>query len=251
MADAQRGRGTLGTIRNAALLLRLLSEGPPYQQLSDLGERSGLSVATVHRLLRSLAEAGMVEQDPETARYSLGPELARLSTRYLARLPVLRALTPYLAGIRDVTKSTVLVSLLVRDAVVSVDLLDAGEDDEGVFRDAHQVRPAIETAAGRVLLARADPAVWQEALECADGDARFTEEHRAAWAAEPYLVVPDAGSFDRVEIAVPVLDSENRARVGLSALCSLERVGAGALAERVAPQLLRAANAARRTVNHE
>src|SRR6266511_6438101 len=37
---AQAPRGTLGTVRNATLLLDLLSEGSPYQQLTDLAEQS-------------------------------------------------------------------------------------------------------------------------------------------------------------------------------------------------------------------
>src|SRR6266511_2037627 len=78
---AQAPRGTLGTVRNAMLLLDLLSEGPPYQQLTDLAERSGLSLPTVHRLLRSLAVSGLVEQDPASLRYGLGPELVRLPQR--------------------------------------------------------------------------------------------------------------------------------------------------------------------------
>src|SRR5687768_8717353 len=89
-------RGTLGTVRNAVLLLNLLSEGPAHQQLSDLAERSGLSLPTVHRLLRSLGVAGLVEQDPVSSRYGLGAELVRLSERYLARLPVSRAIAPFL-----------------------------------------------------------------------------------------------------------------------------------------------------------
>ena len=85
MAEAELPRGTLGTVRNAATLLDLLSDGPAFQQLSDLAERSGLSLPTVHRLLRSLVAAGLVEQDPASSRYSLGSELVRLSERYLDR----------------------------------------------------------------------------------------------------------------------------------------------------------------------
>ena len=88
------GRGGLGTVSNAVLLLDLLSRGPAYQQLTDLAERSDLSVPTVHRLLRSLVLADLVEQDPRSSRYGLGPELTRLSHQYLARLPILGSLAP-------------------------------------------------------------------------------------------------------------------------------------------------------------
>src|SRR3990170_1994509 len=39
-ATSDAARGTLGTVRNAVLLLDLLSDGPAYQQLTDLAERS-------------------------------------------------------------------------------------------------------------------------------------------------------------------------------------------------------------------
>jgi DNA-binding IclR family transcriptional regulator len=156
-------RGTLGTVRNATLLLELLSEGPAYNQLTDLADRSGMSLPTVHRLLRSLALAGLVEQDPRSLRYSLGPEVVRLSERYLDRLPVLRALGPYLVELRDTTKATVLVAILVRTSVLYVDRVD-GEDEAGIFRETHRVHDALDTAAGRLLLARGEADTWAETV---------------------------------------------------------------------------------------
>ena len=127
MTEAGEPRGTLGTVRNAVLLLDLLTDGPAYQHLTGLAERSGLSVPTVHRLLRSLVLADLVEQDPRTSRYSLGPEVARLSQRYLGRLPILGALSPYLVSLRDTLGATVHVAVLVRQSVVYVDRIDAAD----------------------------------------------------------------------------------------------------------------------------
>src|SRR5680860_1886873 len=101
----------------------MLTDGPAYQHLTDLAERSGLSVPTVHRLLRSLVLADLVEQDPRSSRYSLGPEVARLSQRYLGRLPILGALSPYLISLRDTLDATIHVAVLVRSTVVYVCLL--------------------------------------------------------------------------------------------------------------------------------
>src|SRR5256714_14886717 len=109
-------RGTLGTMRNAAVLLQLLSEGPLQVPFTELSERSGLSPSTTHRLLRSLVLAGLVQQDPRTSRYSLGLHVVRLSESYLSRQPVLRALGPYLVELRTLTEATVLVELLVGGA---------------------------------------------------------------------------------------------------------------------------------------
>jgi IclR family acetate operon transcriptional repressor len=244
-------RGTLGTVRNATLLLSLLAEGPAYNQLTDLAERSGMSLPTVHRLLRSLALAGLVEQDPRSLRYGLGPEIVRLSERYLERLPVLRALSPYLSELRDATKTTVLVALLIRTSVVYVDRVD-GEGGAGVFREAHRLHAAFDTAAGRLLLSRSDPEAWAEALGTPgaphSGRTRPTNRDRRAWADAPVIVLGPDGDRATAELAVPVLDGAGRAVAALCARGDPSTFTEAVLRSDVAPHLLRAAGAAGRAI---
>jgi IclR family transcriptional regulator, acetate operon repressor len=240
-------RGTLGTVRNATLLLELLSQGAPYQQLTDLAERSGLSLPTVHRLLRSLAAAGLVEQDPDSLRYGLGPELIRLSERYLARLPVFRALSPYLVELRDATQATVLAAVLVRGSTVYIDRVD-GHDAGGVFREPKRMRPALETAAGRLLSARAADGVWDEALAASTNGQRPTRADRERWARAPHLVLVEEP--DHAEIAVPVLSPDGGVLAALVAAGSAKRYSKDVLVGEVAPQLSRTAAAVSRRLSH-
>lgn len=241
-------RGTLGTVRNATMLLQLLSEGPAYNQLTDLAERSGMSLATVHRLLRSLALAGLVEQDPRSLRYSLGAEVVRLSERYLDRLPVLRALAPYLVELRDRTKATVLVAVLVRTSVLYVDRVD-GEDVGGIFRETHRVHDALSTAGGRLLLARCDGEAWAEAVAAlGPGEDRPSARDRREWAKADFLVLGPGDKRERAEVAVPVLDGAGQTRAVLCASGNPTTFPDEVLAGTVAPRLIRAARAARRAM---
>jgi IclR family acetate operon transcriptional repressor len=246
-------RGTLGTVRNATLLLQLLSEGPAYNQLTDLAERSGMSLPTVHRLLRSLALAGLVEQDPRSLRYSLGSEVVRLSERYLDRLPALRARGPYLVELRDTTKATVLVAILVRTSVLYVDRVD-GEDEGGIFRETHRVHEALDTAAGRLLLARCDPDTWAEALAAAGAGgvgparARPSARDRRLWGQAPYLVLGADDTRETAEVAVPVVDNRGQVRAVLCAAGNPKTFSEEVLTAQVAPQLIRAARAAGRAI---
>ena len=185
-------RGTLGTVRNAALLLEFLSEGPAYHQLSDLADRAGMSLPTVHRLLRSLVAAGLVEQDPRSARYGLGPQLVYLSECYLSRLPVVKG-------------------VLLRSHIVYVDRVEAARS-AGPFREAARMRHAFDTAAGRLLIARAGDEAWRQANAMLHDGRRPT----AALAMNP----------------------------------GPEEWDEKALKKRVAPQLERAAPAISRTVGH-
>jgi IclR family transcriptional regulator, acetate operon repressor len=239
-------RGTLGTVRNATLLLDLLSQGSAFQQLTDLAERSGLSLPTVHRLLRSLAAAGLVEQDPDSARYGLGAELVRLAERYLSRLPIFRAISPYLVELRNSTGATVLVALLVRGQVVYIDRVD-GADAGGVFREPTRMRPALETAAGRLLIARRQIDAWEDAV-AASRNGSFTLEDRDRWSKAPYVVLVDGNTL--AEVAVPIVGADEQATASLVAAGSPERFSEQSLAEEVAPQLTRAASAVARTLDH-
>lgn len=247
MTETGEPRGTLGTVRNAVLLLDLLTDGPAYQQLTDLAERSRLSIPTVHRLLRSLVLADLVEQDPRSSRYSLGPEVARLSQRYLGRLPILGALSPYLVSLRDTLAATVHVAVLVRSSVVYVDRVDAG--DGGPYRESHRVADALATASGRLLAARASDELWAQCLEAHTGPLDDDHEKlRRTWAAAAYLVSPEVASGAAGEVAVPVVDAAGRPVAALSA-----SVPPGLAPERVsemAGQLARAATAAGRTLGH-
>lgn len=208
-ADAEEGRvdegdapkGTLGTVRNASLLLDLLSRGPALQQLTDLAERSGLSLPTVHRLLRSLVAAGLVAQDSRSSRYGLGPELVRLSQRYLDRLPLLQVLGPYLSGLRRQTAASTAVALLVRDDVVYVDRAEGA--DMGLFQRQGRTFPAAQTAGGRLLLARAEPSVQESVLRRL-GPAAPDDTLLKEWALADHLVTAEPGLAGEVEVAVPV-----------------------------------------------
>jgi IclR family transcriptional regulator, acetate operon repressor len=236
-------RGSLGTLRNAVTLLHLLADGPPYQHLTDLAEQSGLSVPTVHRLLRSLSLAGLVEQDTHSARYGLGPELVRFSHRYLARLPVLAALSPYLPAVRDALGTTVHVALYLRGSVAYVDRVEG--DDGGLYREPHRIALALSTAPGRMLAARADEAGWAQALAHADeAERRTADQRRPAWRAADHLALPIPGR-GTIEVAVPVVDGSGRTPAALVAA-----VGDDDLVAKAAVELTRATSAAGRMLGH-
>jgi IclR family transcriptional regulator, acetate operon repressor len=248
--------GTLGTIRNAIYLLELLSDGPAYQQLTELADRSGFTAPTVHRVLRSLASAGLVTQSAESSRYSLGPELVRLAQYYLMRLPVVQALAPYLVDLRNATKATVQVALLVHGSVVYVDRLD-GEHTSGVYRAPHRVHSALETAAGRALLAWADTDAWKDAIQaaavqslavCGSYPDDIALEERELWASSPYLVLNDPQDPEFLEVAVPVTNQCDQVLASLSASDQHEWFTADVITERVVPQLLRVTNLVRQTI---
>jgi len=81
-------RGTLGTVRNATLLLRLLSQGPAHQQLTDrefeilrmiamgdpaslIADKLTLSVNTINTYRARILEKMNLKSNAEIIRYAL------------------------------------------------------------------------------------------------------------------------------------------------------------------------------------
>lgn len=244
MADATP-RGTLGTVLNAARILDELSAGPPFQPLSELAERCDMPLPTVHRLLRSLVVAGLAQQDQRTSWYGLGAELVRLSAQYLSRLPLLTAAGPYLVELRNVTKGTVLLAILVRGDVVYIDRVD-GEDAGGVFRNATRVEPAVATAAGRVLLAHAS-----ESGSPSDGGIELPDEDDLRhWQSSRFLVLSGDDPVTPTEVAAPIRGADGSVSAALAVTNLPPTFTDDSLHDEVTPHLLRTAAAIARALNH-
>jgi DNA-binding IclR family transcriptional regulator len=62
----------LTSVTNAVRLIKAFTSSHPTRGVSELSRELELSKSSVHRILATLADEGMLEQDPETGRYRLG-----------------------------------------------------------------------------------------------------------------------------------------------------------------------------------
>jgi len=111
--QAARTDGTgVQTVRRAMALLRLLACGQGRGvRLADLVHMSGLNRPTVHRLLRTLMQEGVVEQHPQTRRYAVGLEITLLALARPRQLPLSALAAPYLAELAERVGDTVFLSI--------------------------------------------------------------------------------------------------------------------------------------------
>jgi DNA-binding IclR family transcriptional regulator len=71
------------SVERAAAILGALGSGSPRLGVTEIAERVGLAKPTVYGLLRTLEKHDLVAQDPDTAKYSLGPGVLQLGNAYL------------------------------------------------------------------------------------------------------------------------------------------------------------------------
>ena len=102
--EPRRGIDGVQSVERALELLEALADPGEPRGVSELRRATGLPLATVHRLLATMAARGYVRQDTATHKYTLGSHLIRLgeaATRQFSRFS-----HPYLAELMEVSGET-------------------------------------------------------------------------------------------------------------------------------------------------
>lgn len=90
------------------LLVALCRSGAPMM-LRDLAREAGMPPAKAHPYMVSFGKLGLIEQDPMTGRYELGPLALEMGLTSLQRLDPVRIATPEITALADrVGQSTAL-----------------------------------------------------------------------------------------------------------------------------------------------
>lgn len=121
-ASSTRSAHSVATVERAVdVLLRFAEANKATLGVTELAEDLALSKAAVHRILTALRGRGLVQFDPESRRYSLGPMSMTLGLSYLQRLDVRGLAAPELKMLSDATHETATLSLRTGDTRVYVD----------------------------------------------------------------------------------------------------------------------------------
>ena len=152
---AREGAAILGSVRNAARVLRAFAEAGQELGVSELARRLDLSTSTVHRLVATLASERLLERTPG-GRYRLGLAVYELGTGVSEHVDLHQAALPVLTHLRHVTGEMVHVAVLDGLEVVYVERLES-HHLMPIFRRVGHRLPAPVTSSGKVLLAALPP----------------------------------------------------------------------------------------------
>ena len=166
MARAQRGIQSIEV--GGALLLALVDADVPLP-LGELAQRAGMTSAKAHPYVVSFGKLGLVEQDPATGHYGLGPFALQLGVASLERLSPLRIAAPAMAALAVTIGHTVAVAILGSHGPTIVSIHESSRPVHVNMR-VGTVMSVLNTATGRVFAAWLPAAVVERlvAREAAD-----------------------------------------------------------------------------------
>jgi DNA-binding IclR family transcriptional regulator len=141
------------SLSSAAAVLKLLRRRRQAIGVAELATEFGWPKSSCSRILKDMAEHGLLERDPATRRYRVGLLMLELGRWYRAGDPLIEAADALMA---DVTRKTGHSSSLVILEGTEVIVLRswAGSHHHAGFRQPGNRGAASATSTGRCLLAR-------------------------------------------------------------------------------------------------
>jgi len=165
---AAEGRG-VRSIEVGAHLLDVLAASTEPLMLRDLSRRAGVAPAQAHAYLTSLRKLGLVEQEPRTTRYRLGPATLDLGIVRTRNVDPIRLAQE--AAIALSAETGLSVALVVWGSFgPTVIQVEEGPDQIHINTKAGTVYSITGTASGRVFAAFHSPAIVERALAEEQGE---------------------------------------------------------------------------------
>jgi len=111
---------TQSTLERALLLLEHISQADGKIGIRVLAETVNLPKSTTHRILDTLLQAGFVEQDPETEKYSIGLKAIEIGMSGLKNADLVEVAIPHLRDLVAIIKQTSFLAVYNEGEIVYI-----------------------------------------------------------------------------------------------------------------------------------
>lgn len=215
-------------IHRAVRILSAFTADHPTLSLSDLARRSGLPLTTVHRLVATLAEAGLVERDGQ-GRYHVGLRLWEIASLVPYSRGLRDAALPFIEDLSQVTHENVQLGVREGTELLIIERINGRRAVPALSRVGARF-PMHPSAMGQVLLAFAPPEVQEDVL--ASPLERFTpytvtapgalRSLLAEIRARGYAATDRELTDDAVAVAAPIRDLDGNVGAALGLVVQAE-----------------------------
>jgi len=208
------------TLARGLVVLEKLAEAPNGLGITELAEEFDADKGNMSRLLQTLASYGFAEKDDDTRKYTLGPQIVRLSRIVLNRMPLRETSKPYLKELVTATGECAHLAIVAQGQALYIDQ-EESPSSLRVTTGVGTLAPLYCTALGKVLLSFAHaplPDRPQVYTVRTITDPAMLQHHLELVRNQGYAVDDEEYEVGVRCIAVPVYDYRDKcvAAVGIS-----------------------------------
>jgi IclR family transcriptional regulator, KDG regulon repressor len=222
----------LSSLATAVRVLKAFTSTAPEWGVTDLAQSLDVSKSTVHRVLSTLTDEGLLEQDSSNGRYRLGLALFDLVAAVPSQRGLHEAVLLPMTDLRNGTGETVQVGVLDGRQVVYVERLDS-PNTLRLFTELGRRNDAHCTSSGKALLVFLPPAQLTRALNGwkLPGKTAHTivstadlRQHLGEIRRRGYAENRQESELGMVSIAAPIRDASGTVIASLSVAGPAERI---------------------------
>ena len=151
MRDQAPPQGAQAALR-AIRLLKLFTAQAPELQLAEISALSGLNKTTTHRLLQALHSEELLDRNPGTGAYRLGPGMMALGVQALSSNDLRLRARPLLKRLAEETGETATLEVPIDDTMLILDEI-AGKHFVGASGNVGTRWPIHATSTGKAFIA--------------------------------------------------------------------------------------------------
>ena len=144
-------KGSNKSLLKAVLVIKSFSPEALELGATEVSRKSGIPKATAHRILATLSEGGLLEQNKITGKYRIGPGLYMQGSLYLSTTDIFKAAGAVIKELNDLTKECVYAGVLYGANLVLI----MKEESKYDFRLATHIGSTLNiyaTGMGKALL---------------------------------------------------------------------------------------------------
>ena len=172
--DEDKGQRGIQSIEVGGRLLQVLTDRPASMTLKDLAAAAELPASRAHPYLVSFGKLGLVEQDPHTGRYALGPMALQMGLSCLHQSDPIKAATPVAEALARRIDQAVAIAVWANFGPTVVRLIE-GSQPLHVNMRAGTVMSILGTATGRAFAAVLPASQLEQAMRSRSGEVRRAE----------------------------------------------------------------------------
>lgn len=133
--------------------------------IRDLSEKINMDKATVHRLINTIKDAGYVDQDPDSKKYSNSLKLLAMGNRVMDKTGIKHICRNYMEELSSKTNETVNLGIRVGNKIFYIDKLESSSTIK-VGQSIGTNVPCYCSGLGKVILAFTEK---EEVMDILDG----------------------------------------------------------------------------------
>jgi IclR family acetate operon transcriptional repressor len=153
MRDESDSRETVQSVIRACSILEAFSVERPVLNVSEIASIVGINRTTVHRLLTTLESRGYVQRAPDSQKFTIGTQIARLANVFFSYSDVRSVGYSTIVSLRDATNHTSALHIRQHHNRVVIAQAESWQDLRVTYPDVGTPIPLHIGAPGKAILA--------------------------------------------------------------------------------------------------